>query len=48
MNPQRLVRKPKPAPKQEVRPLAPETVEAMRGFLLNGVPRTEPAKASRA
>lgn len=34
-NPQRLVKKPKRGPKQEVRPLAPESVEAMRAHVLN-------------
>jgi integrase len=43
-NPQRLVRKIKPGAKQEVRPLAPVNVEAMRAALLHGIERTSPAK----
>lgn len=38
LNPQRLVRKPKPPMRQEKRPLAPATVEVMRHHLLSPEP----------
>jgi integrase len=41
-NPQRLVRRPAPAPRQEVRPFAPQTVEAIRAALLAGAGRDDP------
>lgn len=43
-NPQRLVRKPRRGAKDEVRPLAPVQVEMMRRALLEGLPRTQPAR----
>lgn len=44
VNPQRTVRKVKAGAKQEVRPLAPTSVEQMRTALMEGVPRTAPPK----
>ena len=41
-NPARLVRKPAPAPRQEVRPLAPTAVEQIRAALLAGAGRDDP------
>ncbi|MCW3039294.1 MAG: site-specific integrase [Solirubrobacterales bacterium] len=43
-NPQRLVRKAKAPRREEVRPLAPVTVEAMLAAIRDGVPRSTPAK----
>lgn len=42
-NPQRLVRKAAPPPTQEVRPLAPVTVEAIRAALVAGAGRDNPS-----
>ena len=42
-NPQRLVRKAAPLPTQEVRPLAPSTIEAIRAALRAGVGRDDPS-----
>jgi integrase len=42
-NPQRLVRKPAPPATQEVRPLAPATVEAVRAALRGGAGRDNPS-----